>query len=753
MPNTTAPFLKGLPGLWADVDYVGGVGTQRIGTGCVMDGVFACACRFGRAFDGTLPGGWVGRLGAAFFLAGWFCQLAFAQSVHEVAKPKHGPVVGHQPVCPKPGEPVLVTARLEARVGRVSLRLQAVEPGNYIRKSDPAYAKEWTDLAMRDDGLEGDLKAGDWVFSARVPGDWQRHRRLVRYRVVAGEGDGKPVVLPAAGESCPNFAWWCDGGLAAWTGTREPGKTAPLVFSREFLNTLQPLTLVARQEDVARSQWDGNFHKQKQQGAIVYRGVVYDHIEFSNRGQGSTHISGKNKWGLKFNQGHDLPLVDHDGKPFPSDLGSLNLNPGGSTPYLPILRGVTGLDEVFSMRAYRLAGVPSPPVTWVQWRVVQGAEEVSAKDQYAGDLWGVYVALGDMKPKMLADRDKRLPDGLTVSAQSGIKHTPEGMTDGGKLWEAFVNGMRSNPGIDWWRKNLDLPAYYSFHAMNRLLGNVDLRPDGNHGYYRHPDGRWAPIPWDNDMMFVPRHHQPGHIEAIGCLNHPALALEYRNRAREILDLFAADAGGRGGQAGQMLEDLSAALTPKGFPVDWSRLDEAVWNQHPRMNQKGSYFVNPAEGGHFGGPWKRTLATNDFAGFKRYLLEFCTDSRPVKNYAPNDGDPRGYGWGYLAHEAKDDAIPARPVVSRSGDGAYRFRATGFVSAAKQPPAALEWRVGRVGQPGWYELAEHWRGESGLEDSITIPEAVLAKPGEYRVRARWRDGTGRCGHWSEAVGVRR
>jgi len=171
-----------------------------------------------------------------------------------------------------------------------------------------------------------------------------------------------------------------------------------------------------------------------------------------------------------------------------------------------------------------------------------------------------------------------------------------------------------------------------------------------------------------------------------------------------------------------------------------------------MNQKGSYFVNPAEGGHFGGPWKRTLATNDFAGFKRYLLEFCTDARPMKNYAPNDGDQRGYGWGYLAHEAKDAAIPARPVVTRSGDGAYRFQATGFVSQAKHPAAALEWRVGRVGQPGWYELVEHWRKETGLESLITIPEAVFAKPGEYRVRARWRDGTGRCGHWSEPVVVK-
>ena len=207
------------------------------------------------------------------------------------------------------------------------------------------------------------------------------------------------------------------------------------------------------------------------------------------------------------------------------------------------------------MRAYRLAGVPSPPATWIQWRVVAGPDEVSAKNQYAGDLWGLYVAMGDMEPKLLAD--KKLPDGLAVSIQSGIKHVPKDMTDAQKEWEKFLGGMRANPKEEWWRKNLDLPAYFSFHALNRLLGNVDLRPDGNHGYYRRPDGRWAPIPWDIDMMFVPRHHQPGHIDAIRCLNHPAIALEYRNRAREILDLFAADRTATGGQIGQLAADLGA----------------------------------------------------------------------------------------------------------------------------------------------------------------------------------------------------
>jgi hypothetical protein len=656
--------------------------------------------------------------------------------------------VQHEPVTPKPNVPVLVTARLAKGVTRPILRLQAVAPGKYVRKSDPGYTKDWIDLPMCDDGKDGDERAGDGVYSVRVPASFQRHRWLIRYRIVASDAVAKAVRAPEDKE-CPNFAWWCDAGPAAWTGSREPGKAPTLTFSVAFLGTLQSLHLLARAEDVAKSQWDPAAHKQKQQGTLVYRGIVYDHIQYSNRGQGSAHLAGKNKWGLKLNPGHHLPLIDHDGMHFPAPCGSLNLNPGGSTPYLPVHRGISGLDEVLSLRAYRLAGVPSPPATWVQWRVVTGADEVSAKDQYAGDLWGLYVALGDMKPKLLADR--KLPDGLTVSIQSGIKHIPRGMTDARKVWEQFLNGMRSGPKEAWWRQNLDLPAYYSFHALNRLLGNVDLRPDGNHGYYRHPDGHWAPIPWDLDMMFVPRHHQPGYIDAIGCLNHPALAREYRNRAREILDLFAADGSERGGQVGQLTADLGAALTPKKYDVDWPRLDEARWNFHPRINPKGAYFVKETEGAYWGGRFKRTLATADFAGFRKYIVDFCTDTRPVKNYAPNDGDARGYGWGYLAHEAKDDQIPTTPTVLRPKAGGFRFEASAFTSRGGHKAAALQWRVGRVGKRGWYELADYWRKDLESGRAVDIPAEVFREPGEYRVRARWRDSTGRCGHWSTPVTV--
>jgi hypothetical protein len=666
----------------------------------------------------------------------------------QTAAPEPFTQVRHEPAQPKAGVPVLVTARVAAGLTKPILRLQAVAPGTYIRRSDPAYEKEWTDLPMRDDGRDGDAKAGDRVFSVRVPATFQKHRWLLRYRVAASDAGGKTARAPAAEDACPNFAWWCDNGPAPWTGSREPGKAPAVTFSAGFQGTLQAMHLIARWEDVEKSQWDPGAHKQKQPGTLVYRGVVYDHILYSNRGQGSAHIAGKNKWGLKFNKGQDVPFLDHDGLPFPAPLDGLNLNPGGSTPYLPVHRGISGLDEVLSMRAYRLAGVPSPPATWIQWRVVTDAEE-APKDPYKGDLWGLYVAIGEMEPELLADRI--LPDGLVVSSQSGIKHAPKDLADPPKEWETFLHGMRSNPKEEWWRKNLDLPAYYSFHAMNRLLGNVDLRPDGNHGYYRRTDGRWAPIPWDNDMMFVPRHHQPGHIDAVRCLQHPAIALEYRNRAREILDLFAADAGERGGQVGQFVADLGAAITPKGQDADWSRLDEAKWNLHPRINPKNAYFVNPAQGSYFGGSFTRKLATADFAGFRKYLVDFCTDSRPVKNYAPNDGDPRGYGWGYLAHEAKDSQIPATPTVTRAKTGAQRFEASAFASPGGTQAAALEWRVGRVGRRGWYELDERWRKDVASGQAVEIPAELFKEAGEVRVRARWRDAAGRAGHWSAPLAI--
>lgn len=656
--------------------------------------------------------------------------------------------VRHSPVQPRSNQTVLITARIDLLPlnAIVRVQLQTVAPGQYIRKSDPAYETEWTAFQMKDDGQAGDARANDGVFTVQIPADQQKHRTLYRYRITVTDGQGKSEIAPDAKAGSPNFAWFCYDGVPAWAGSREPGKPARQ-FSAAFLSTIEPYHLIARADDVATSQWDGNAHKKRFPGTFVYSGVVYDHIAFHNRGQGSAHISGKNKWALKFNADQPVPLKDNTGKPYLTRWTGVDLNPGTHTPYLPVLRGIAGLDEAVSFRAHQLVGGPSSSTHWVHFRVIDGAAEASEKSQHEGDLWGLYLAVGDIDEELLAEQ--RLPDGLLVSIQSGIKHQPKGATDGQKQWDPFIGTVRSDPTEAWWRANLHLHNYFSFHAINRLIGNVDIRPDGNHGYYRAPDGKWSPIPWDNDMCFVPRHHQPGHIDAVRALNHAGIKLEYQNRAREILDLFAADATPAGGQIGQLVAELGRVISPAGHEINWAQLDEAMWNSHPRFNQRGSYFVNPAFGDHFGGRWERKLATNDFQGFQKYLVDFCTDSRPVKNYAPNDGNPLGYGWGYVAHEARDDKIPSRPaVLSGVRPGVWQYRIKPMDNAAGK--LRVEWRVGRVGVQR-FEIQEHWRSTEILkpDQPVVIAPHVFKEPGTYRVRARLHDEANRAGHWSEAV----
>ncbi|HTG45795.1 MAG TPA: CotH kinase family protein, partial [Verrucomicrobiae bacterium] len=469
----------------------------------------------------------------------------------------------------------------------------------------------------------------------------------------------------------------------------------------------------------------------------------------------------KNKWGLKFNRAHEFAARDNSGHLYENSWDSLNLNPGLSTPYAPVHCGIAGLDEAVAFRAFQLAGVPSANTHWIQFRVVDSQKEASADDQYAGDLRGLYLAVQDMDGALL--RERHLPDGNIYSIQSGRKHLAQGSPQDGSDWDQFLQRVRAKQPEAWWRTNLDLPAYYNFHAISRVIGNVDLRPDGNHGYYRHPDGRWAPFPWDHDMIFVPRVHQPGHIDAVRSLDVRALRLEFQNRAREVLDLFCSDSAPDGGQIGQLVDELARVLMPSGFTNDWGQLDAAVWNWNPRQNQKGLFYVNPAMGHQFGGPWQRTLASPDLAGFSRYIVEFCTDSRPTKNYEPNDGDQRGYGFGFLQHEAKDDLVPSTPTVRFTGTHGFAvnqlsFEGSSFASPETNRFAAVQWRIGEVsapghagwvaGQPRRYEIEPSWTSSEiqTAENSFTLPARACQPDHTYRVRARYKDHTGRWSHWS-------
>lgn len=717
----------------------------------------------------ALPGKWPGSWRASGFrVEGGSVNKpptpGKTNSVFTTQIPPAVEAVAHTPQQPRAGESVTVTVRLAETRGWTGAKLfvQTVEPGAYVRKTDPAYEKDWREFAMRDDGHDGDARAGDGVFTVVVPGEVQKHRRLLRYRIVLTAEGGSAVRLPYLDDDCPNFAWFCYDGVPAWTGASQPGKTPPLTFSSEFLTTLPVYHLLARHEDVERSQWDGGYSKRRLFGTFVSEGKVLDHIQYQNRGQGSTYVSGKTKWGIHFSHAHEFQAKNHLGEPYVRAWDHLNLS-GCASPWVQINRGMAGMDEAVSFRAYHLVGVPSPNTHWIHWRVISRAEEASAKSQYDGDLWGLYMVVQDPDGAWLKERG--LPDGSTYSPETGKKHLGHAMPKDGSDFNRFMDRSRSAQPEQWWRDNLNLTDYYSFHAVNRIVSNVDLRHSGNHFLYHAPEGHWSPIPWDLDMMFIPKTHWPGIIDQTRCLDHPVLRREYQNRAREIVDLFCSDASPSGGQVGQLVEELARAIRPGGQDRTWAELDMAMWNFHPRTSDKGAFYRNPAGQGMMGGEFRRTLATPDFNGFCKLITDFCTDSRTNKAFSPNDGIITGYGYGHLAWEARDGQIPERPVIRHVGGekkGTQIFQITPFVSpVATNRFAAVQWRVGRStapGQPGWvagkpwhYEVEPNWSsGEQAAQEAQTrLPKEAFAASGVLRVRARYRDQTGRWSRWSEPV----
>ncbi len=453
-------------------------------------------------------------------------------------------LISHAPVQPKSSETVVITARLEPWPGlsNATLQVQVVEPGRYVRKTDAAYTNSWQGFPLHDDGQKGDVRGGDGLFTAQLPSSLQEHRRLVRYFVSFTAG-GVKQRIPSATNDCPNFSYFVFDGLPEWAGASTPGKTPLLTFPREFMSTLPAYHLIARKDEVEQSQWDGNANKKRFWGTMVYDGRVYDHIQFHNRGKASTHVSGKNKWGFKFNETEPFAIRDLWGRPYQSPWKSVSLTACAS-PWAPVNRGLAGMDEAVSFRAYHLGGVPAANTHWIQLRVISRTNEVSARSQYSGDLWGLYQVVQEPNGDWLHERG--LPDGDVYSPETGVKHRAKDSPTNDVAFQKFMAGAPPRGAEAWWRTNLDLAKYYTFHALNRVLSNVDVRPGANHYLYHQPDGRWSVVPWDLDMMFIAKTHQPGFVDQAHCLEVPALKKEYRTRAREILDLFCSDPAANGG---------------------------------------------------------------------------------------------------------------------------------------------------------------------------------------------------------------
>ncbi|MGD8500264.1 MAG: lamin tail domain-containing protein, partial [Phycisphaerales bacterium] len=374
-------------------------------------------------------------------------------SVYLDNTPPHIRQVRHSPRQPKSDEVVTVTAKVTDSdgVASVTLNYQLVEPGNYTNLDDWQYHLNWTGMAMHDDGLNGDETASDDIYTVLLPGSLQVHRRLVRYRILLEDNDGRSLLVPYMDDHQPNFAYFVYDGVPAWYGANRPGHSPVVGYSKEVMRSLPVYHLISKKSDIEACTWFEKYSgsEYKWYGTLVYDGTVYDHIRYRPRGGVWRFAMGKNMWKFNFHRGHRFQARDDYGRKYNTKWDKLNFSAciqQGSFGQ----RGEHGMFEALSNQLFNMVGVPTSKTNWVHFRIIDEPYEdgtlnaahpplTSSGTQYDGDFWGVYMTLEQMDGRFLDEHD--LPDGnlykMDGAYEDGAKlnnQGPTGATDKSDLF-------------------------------------------------------------------------------------------------------------------------------------------------------------------------------------------------------------------------------------------------------------------------------------------------------------------------------
>jgi hypothetical protein len=670
--------------------------------------------------------------------------------------------VSHSPEAPSPGEDVTITMKVTDPDGITSVELeyQLVDPGDYIAITDERYDTSWTTLVMRDDGTGDDAVAGDDIFTAVLPGSLQLHRRLVRYRVTAVDTLGLGVTAPYADDPQPNFAYFVYDAVPDWTGAAQPGVTPNVTYDGEVLDSVATYHLITTREAhedaqfIPDSSLGGGYTGSNYlwHGALVYDGVVYDHVRFRARGGVWRYAMGKNMWKFDFNRGHDFQASDDYGNAYDESWRKLNLSAiiqQGNFWH----RGEQGLFESVGFRLFDLAGVPASNTNYVQFRVIESADE-DGSDQYSGDFQGLYLAIEQLDGRFLDQHG--LPDGNLYKMENGTGVSGIGgdsnnqgdypaVNDSSDLID-FKTTYESGPqSAQWWEENFNLEQYYSYRSIVEGIHHYDIGNGKNYFYYLNPETNlWETIPWDLDLTWANNMFGNGNEPFRNrVLEISQFARDYRNRMREIRDLLY-----NSEQAGWLVDEVASHVYTAGQPslVD---ADRAMWDYNPILT---SDYVNPskAEHGRFYAGGEGIPATDNFAGMIQLL----------KDYVVSQGS-----FIDATILTDENQVPNTPTITYTGEAGFPINELEFTSSAYSSPGsgfgAMEWRIGEISnpdtpvyQPGtpWiYEIEPVWEsGElSTFNSTIDTTAAGLTVGHTYRARVRMQDNQGRWSHWSDPV----
>ena len=538
------------------------------------------------------------------------------------------------------------------------------------------------------------------------------------------------------------------------------------------MNRLPIYHLLAQEQDVLDSQYNRAYNNKvyRFEGALVYNGVVYDHMRYRIRGHGSTYNTGKNKWKLRFNRGRYFQRHDDYGRPYQEKIRTLNWS-ALSSPWNPANRGAAGLDEALAFRLWRLSGISAANTNYFHLRIVDNSREDIRGDQFGGDNWGLYLAIEQADRRFLDERG--LPDGNIFNMHFGSSNLinqgyrqPSDRSDLFTFTGTSTRGYNRNPvqPVSWWERSVDLESYFSYRAIIEAVNHSDLRDQENSILYHNPTTRkWTMIPWDVDLLYEefdrwgPNAVQsPATLEQFRkALTHPAINIRFQNRARELQDLLL-----NSDQGWTLVDEIATILGSHDGTPGMAELDAARWNgdsltrrvEGSSPNSKAYFFMNPYTSTRF--PTKRrTLISSDFLGMADWVKKFIV--------------PRGFGGGRLTEMTNDPSIPRTPVITYVGENNFptdglRFTTSNFSSGNGGGTfAASEWRIGEVynptvpgyvaGQPWRYEIEASWTsGQLNVfQDTIAVPAIAVEVGRSYRARVRHKASDGRWSHWSAPV----
>ncbi|MGC6457591.1 MAG: lamin tail domain-containing protein [Akkermansiaceae bacterium] len=601
---------------------------------------------------------------------------------------------------------------------------------------NPDFEDNWIAVSMTPD-------ASGEFFTATIPA--QPHRTLIRYRISATDSLENAIRAPFPEDPSLNFAVFVYDGLPDYR--MDHGD----VVSSSTLNQLPVYHLITNDSHLTQCWAYGSGDRVSSvasrkkfnwEGAMVYDGVVYDHVKYRLRQRNDRYAgNGRRSMRFRFPQGHFFQARDPEGNRYPVKWRSFNtskmsrFNEGANW----------GMRELVSSRLWNLAGVTAPEFQHIHFRVIDDAVEQT--NEREGDFYGLSMIFEDVDAQFLEGRD--LPRGNVYKLKDGESNPLElqkyqarsAVSDGSD----FVN-IRDHLGPPtrsdkWLRNHVDWPSWYLYAALGEGFRHYDFSPhfQKNRIWYFKPDpgtpfGLMSVIPHDtdatwkrgtndhqwNDPAWGPGNGFRGRVvgydlpkEAIAEItgldgsdgeNHPereAFMLEYRNVLREVSDLLWHPE-----TVHAVIDEAHNRIAP------FEAADIARWGHREVINPLGTQVAL----------MKSLAFTEDL-----YQGSSLSGGRAQ----------------WLKNLALDSQIPNKPTLSRDGE-----ILTSSPFSDPQGPGtfqAMQWRLSETSTHEWQST---WSAVS-TTDAIP-PPARATRPGlSYRARVRHQDETGRWSHWSDPL----